>query len=175
MMMKILWKGGIDSYYDKKKERHLRKQHDKARNPGGFFEVEQAEKATLDFPLQAEGMAIKIMAPWKWLGSMAVNPTGYRIVVLMRDPDEIEKSIIKINKGIILTKDRYILDNYNEFFTKGLEIALNRRDVKSVTILQYAAILENPTKEISRLVPEWPINVRKAVKVVNPKFQTVAF
>ena len=175
MMMKVLWKGGIPSYYDKKKERHLRKQHGAtAANPGGFFEVSTKEKEGLDFPLQAQGMAIKIMAPWKWFGTMAVNPDGYRIVILLRDPEQIRESIYKINQEYIRTEDSYILDNYKDFFAKGLDIAHNRNDVRSVTVLQYAEILKNPEWELRKLsLVDWPINVRKAAKVVNPKFQTI--
>jgi len=172
MMMKCLYKGGIDTYYNRKQERFLRRAFSLERNPGGYWEPDPQEKYELDWPLKAKNHAIKILAPWRWLPVMTRHE--YRILIMWRNPKEIEKSIKKINKGVVPAKDRQILHSYSDFMKKGVELANNRKDVKSVTVLNFADVIDDPIEEFKDLQNDgWPINVEKAASVVQSKLKTV--
>lgn len=172
MMMKCLHKGGLDSYYSRKQERMLREQFSLARNPGGYWEPDPQEKYELDWPIKANRHAIKILAPWRWLPVMA--RLCYRVIIMTRDPKEIELSIKKINNGIVPAKDRHILKNYDKFMQKGIQLAENRKDIQSVFILPFQEVLDYPGMVFKKLeVRGWPIDPAKAASVVNPKLKTV--
>jgi len=170
MMMKAIHKGGIPSYYSRKRERLLRRCYPLDRNPGGYFEPLPEEKFSLGFPLQAKGMAIKILAPWEWLGRMAVYE--YKVLILRRNPIEIEASVRKINEGRLLKQDRIVLRNYDSYINKGVALAWNRRDVVDVKVLEFDDILLEPFEALSSL--DWPIKAKRAASVINLSLRTCA-
>ena len=85
---------------------------------------------------------------------------------MRRDAEEIRQSYEGFfGKPFSATSERIEVVNQ-----KFLENAKNRRDIKSLDIFWYKEVIENPKKYFQILKDNgWPINVGKAVLVVNPK------
>ena len=139
MMMKALEAGGLDAYYTNKELREL--------SPTDFHPY--------DFPRQYEGRLIKCMGGA--LVSAAVMPYGMRVVFMMRDPREIEDSYEKMfGKGIYL-------DNYHRDMLYIIDRLNNRRDVKSLTVLEYKDVVSKPLHSFKRIKDEgWDISCIEA-------------
>lgn len=171
MVMRALKAGGMGLYYSLTHEAELRAKYPKERNPGGYWEPSPSEREQLHFPLKAEGMAVKIMAPWLNLGIMP--PAEYRILVVRRDPHEIGASIEKLMKRPLSRGDQHVLANYDAHIDKAVSVAWNRRDVTSVVTLDYNEILAHPMHSFKRLVKfSWPIIPTKAARTIKPKLRT---
>lgn len=171
MIMYALKQGGMDIYYNKDRERELRGRRPAVRNPVGYWEPALKEFNEIDFPLRAEGMAVKILTPWIRLGTLPVHE--YKILILKRDIREIVLSICKMNAGIITTGDWHIYRNYDKYIQKGIDLAKNRKDVVDVHIAEYNDVLVNPRGFFEKL--GWPVEVKKAAMTVDPTKKTVNF
>lgn len=170
MMMKALRAGGLPIYFSQMREETLREFYRKERNPGGYWEPSDEEREELDFPLQAEGKAVKILAPWLTLGKMPVHK--YKILIMRRDPREIKESLEKLFQCAIPEKQQEVLYRYDEHMDHGIAIAGNRKDVISTAICGYDALLANPRQTFLHLKMDWPIDDAKAARVIKPSLRT---
>lgn len=128
-------------------------------NPNGFYEPSGEDVRRLNFPLQFEGKLVKIMV--QRIETIAVG--DYRLVLMQRDPEEIRQSFEAFtgNKA----KD---IERYDELFAHTLKQLQNRKDM-DITVLQYREVVESPDVSFNTLANNgWPIDVSKAVSVINP-------
>ncbi len=171
MVMAALRAGGMSVYWDQQHEADLRAKYPQERNPGGYWEPSPDERVRMDFPLQAKGKAIKILAPWLTLGIMA--PAEYRVVIIRRNPHEIGASIVQLLQEPLSRGDQHILANYDKRIAKAVAVCENRKDVRSVCVLDYGDILENPVESFDKLVEQdWPIDVDRAAGTIDSGLRT---
>lgn len=163
-MMAALVAGGMSAEYSEQRnqvaDRHADQHYHP--NPAGLFEVPLREYQDPDFPLRYQGKLIKVMS-WG-LDGLAVNPQGYRVVLMQRDSEEIRQSYEAFF-------DRPLrmpwFDQYTERMERAVKMLRNRNDVLSVDAVQYRDLVANPLSELAML--DWPIDVRAAAKIVDPK------
>ncbi len=171
MVMRALKAGGMAVYWDKTHEADLRAQYPKERNPGGYWEPSPEEREECNFPLQAEGMAVKICAPWLRLGIMP--PAEYRILIIRRHPQEIGASIVQLLKEPLSRGDQHVLANYDDLMDKAEAVCWNRKDVVSIQTIHYDGVLATPRAYFESLrLNGWPIDDAKAARIIKPKLRT---
>lgn len=171
MIMQCLAAGGMRLYYDEAREQELRSKHPET-NQGGYFELHPDQMKDIDFPSQAEGMAIKFHAPWIHIGTMA--PGDYRIIIMIRDPREIVLSLAKFHGGIMSSGDFAIFERYEHYMGKANYLAKNRKDVRSVTAVSYQSVVCDPVGSFQRIADfGWPIDPEKAAEKVDPSLRKV--
>ena len=175
MIMGALISGGMRVFYNGLREKELRARRPNARNQSGYYEASVQETKDLNFPLQAEGMAVKLLAPWETLPRMPVHE--YRVLIMKRDPREVTVSMAKMNNGALTTADFAILSEYEAYMDKGIRLAKNRRDFRGVSVADYQEVLDNPLEFFTQLRDEalWPVNPDGAAAHIKPQERTVKF
>jgi len=170
MMMKALEAGGMEAVYNPIRE-NLNKFHgDEYYQPngGGFYELQRHEYRHRDFPLMYEGKLIKML--FKGLTRLRVLPTGYRVVFMQRDPEEILQSydaFFQVQGGIP-EQVHAVINDYYPMMNDNLARLRNRKDTEVVT-LWYRAVVENPIGAFEYLWDSgWPIDPQKAAAIVDP-------
>jgi hypothetical protein len=164
MMMRCLEAGGLTPAFSSDRERGFMTLGDDHYHPnqGGFHEVRLAEYGSPGFPLDYQDRLIKVLA-WG-LDSMAANPGGYRIVLMLRDPEEIRQSYeAAFGKGFNLPPDYWRR-------MEAVEARMrNRKDVHAVSVFAYRSVVGDPRFAFDQLAAEgWPVAVEAAVNVVDP-------
>ncbi len=175
MMMKALQAGGLPAYYSDIKEAMLTEAHDKATNPNGYFEPAEGEVDDIYFPnKEANDKVVKVLSPWLYLGNLTVME--YKIVIMLRDPREIAVSLARLYKGALRPHDSHLLNRYSHYMQKGLDIAANRKDCKSLMALNYSHVLAQPLESFELLQKEgWPIDAKAAADTIDPALNRVKF
>lgn len=163
MMMQCLTSGGLTpAYSDQREEMQSFGDEYYKPNKGGFFEVSLSEYREIGFPLNYQGKLIKIMS-WG-LDGMTVNPDGYRIVFMLRDPEEIRQS-----HEAAFNESAHVPKDYRERMASIIERMRNRKDVLSITPLEYREVIDNPQAAFEKLTNDgWRIDVNSAINIVDP-------
>jgi len=164
MMMRALEAGGLNACYrqsrDVIKNRHGDEHYDP--NIGGLYELERKDYQKLLFPRVYDGKLIKALG----MGVPSMSPmlNGISVIFMRRDAEEVRQS-------------------FNAFFSKrisytnfdiGMEDIIskieNRKDVRSLNVFWYRDVLKSPVCYFEKLINSgWPIDLEKAVAVVNSK------
>ena len=175
MVMSALMRGGMGAFYSRAREKELRALRPAERNPTGYFEPHPEELKDIDFPLNAEGMVVKLLSPWETLPKVPVHE--YRVLILTRDPREVAVSMAKMNNGCLTTADWKILSNYDKYVGKGIALAHNRKDFDTVCVANYEDILTDPLSFFTtlKLDYKWPIKPTLAASAVDTNRKTVMF
>lgn len=163
-MMQALIAGGLSAAYSEDRNKLAEQHADDHYHPNrsGLYEVPLKEYGGLTFPLQYQGKLIKVML-WA-LDHLAVNPEGYRVVIMRRDPEEIRQSF----EGFF-GKKCAPLDEYYERIERAANALANRRDVRSVCVTNYSDVVANPELAMIRLRGDgWPIDPLEAAAVIDP-------
>ena len=167
MMMSALMAGGIEGVYDDSRDDDLRPGTEDEYykiNPS-VFEPSTKQTRILGFPREHDGKCLKIL----WGGVGGIATASYRIVFMWRNAEEIRQSY----EGGFLrssTPQWWSEDGYKDRMNLGLDLLRNRKDVHSITELNYRDVIARPIYELSKLKEDgWPINVTKAASVVDEK------
>ena len=159
MAMRCLIEGGLDAAYDDHQE-PLNIQFGKdgyLPNGDGFFAL--ADDFSSDFYAKYEGRLVKV--PWRELLTL---PAGnYRVVFMLRDPQEISASMERFMPG--WGGERVLAETCYLGAVNTLLAQLRARGDMEVTTLDYASVVANPEKQLAAL--GWPIDAAKAVSVVD--------
>lgn len=162
MMMKALEAGGLKTAYNKARDAMNTQQGDNDYQPneGGFYELTRQEYLSPDFPMNIDGNLFKCLS-----GGMPRLPNGkYKIVFMMRDPEEIRQSFEAFFHGSKLPN----IQNYHKMMERVLGIMDVRTDM-DVTVFQYRDVLADPIKHFTQLKEAgWPIDAQKAATIVEP-------
>lgn len=133
-------------------------------NKGGLYEVPLNEYSEPTFPLKYQGKLVKVMV-WG-LDGLAVNPQGYRVVLLQRDPEEIRQSYEAFfDKPLRMPW----FEKYAERMERAVAMLRNRNDVMSVDLVQHRSLMEQPLRVLGSLSVEWPFEPAKAAAVIDPE------
>jgi len=128
-------------------------------NPHGLYEPDLTELRQLGWPKQHDGKVLKVVVPW--LRALSVHE--YRVVFMLRDFEEIRQSFEGAFGG------RLKRETIEQQVAEALAQLRNRRDVLTLTTLNYCDVVADPQRELSRLrAAGWPIDVEAAASVVNP-------
>lgn len=159
-MMAALIAGGMDAAYSEKRNALANQHADELYHPNrsGLYEVPLSEYDAPGFPLQYDGKLIKVMS-WG-MRSLAVH--DYRVVLMRRHPEEIRQSY----EGFFGRSIK--LDDYDPKMDALEKQLCNRRDVLSVTVIQYRDLVEHPHRELTRL-HNWPIDHDLAAATIDPE------
>lgn len=162
-MMAALVAGGMTAAYSDERDQLAQSHADEHYHPNksGLYEVPLKEYGDIDFPLQYQDRVIKVML-WG-LDSLAVNPDGYRVVIMRRDPEEIRQSY-EAFFGHPLRHPW--MSEYEQRLRRAYKMIENRNDVASVHLVDYQRLTESPLHEINRLC--WPIHAGKAAATIDP-------
>ena len=162
MMMKALEKGGMEAAYntDRNKLNDLHGDEHYTPNLGGYYELKHDDYLVYGFPREYKGKVIKILGKGIW----NFVKGNYKIVYMKRDFEEIRQSFEAFfDKPIVVDEKRYY-----EIVKDSLDIIEVRQDME-VTVFNYRDVVENPKESFTILANKgWPIDVDKAVDVVDP-------
>lgn len=164
-MMQALIAGGMDAAWSKERNTLAESHADDRYHPNraGLFEVPLREYGECNFPLKYQGKLIKVMA-WG-LDHLAVNPEGYRVVLMRRDPEEIRQSY----EGFFQGQKCPPLTEYHERMARAVAMLNNRLDVRRVDVLDYADVIADPNRVFTWLHRNnWQIDPNKAAAVIDP-------
>lgn len=130
-----------------------------------LYEVPLKEYGNVDFPLAYQGKVIKVML-WG-LDSLAVNPDGYRVVIMRRDPEEIRQSY-EAFFGHPLRHPW--MTEYEQRIERAHAMLANRLDVLCVDTIHYHSVINNPDQIFDSLRRRncWKINSEAAAATIDP-------
>jgi len=136
-------------------------------NPRGYFElaggkiINRLMDGTFDLE-SCKGRIVKVTA----YGLKYLPEGDYRIVYMVRDIDEILRSMQKMGAGIDEQKDR---DLFGKLNTISLDLMRRRRDMKSITV-PHRDLMGEPAREMERVSRFLgvPFDIGAAVAAVDP-------
>ena len=168
MMMKALGAGGMDLEFDPARDEMNDQWGDESYRPneGGFYELDSETYRRPDFPLPFKGKLIKGL--FGALGRLPVH--GYRIVIMLRDPEEIRQSYEAFFSKTcpLISGEPFSADSYWKAAGWWISQMKNRRDVE-LAVLNYRDVVLSPISAFSLLTAKgWPIDPGKAARIVNP-------
>ena len=180
MIMKALIEGGMDAAYDPNRDKANNadteyKGETYVVNPGGYFEMspELYNRDKLDELIeQARGKLIKFLIP----GVLEVSvpeDVKLKIILMLRDPDEIDKSWKVSFKDI--SPETYGFDLRFYGFTMKDAIDFFEEEMGAdVLAVVYNKVLKNPKKEFRIIRDEgWPIRPTQAAKAIDTSLYRV--
>jgi hypothetical protein len=176
-MMRALDSGGMRPIWGRERDARFAKFSDDkyALNPdGNLYEPSKIQLNHLMNPEKSSdfrGRVVKLI-----VGQLLPLPVAdYRVVVIVRDPEEIRLSwerAFNAERDVFRRGRDYwdpsFLKNYWETIAqcqRGLE---NRRDVWSVCRLEHARLMREPLETISTLL-DWPVNAVDAASAIDSK------
>lgn len=161
-MMAALMAGGMQAAFSEERNAVAAACSDQYYHPNrsGLYEVPLEEYTETDFPLQYDGRLIKVMA-WG-MRSLAVH--DYCVVIMLRDQEEIRQSYEAFFGRKLRTQ---WFANYQNNMVELQSQLNNRSDVRSVSVVNYRNLIENPQLELAKL--EWPIDIAMAASVIDPQ------
>lgn len=166
-MMSALIAGGMDAAWSEQRDKLAESKADEHYHPNksGLYEVSLREYSEPTFPLQYQGKLIKVMV-WGTDG-LAVNPEGYRVILMQRDKEEIRQSFEAFFEKPLRMP---WFEQYEQRMDRAFEMLLNRRDVLSVHRIQYRKLVNDPNEVLEYLARRgWPIDVAKSSVVIDPE------
>lgn len=128
-----------------------------------LYEVPLREYGNVGFPLAYQDKLIKVML-WG-LDSLAVNPDGYRVVIMRRDPEEIRQSY-EAFFGHPLRHPW--MAEYEQRIRRAQRMLYNRSDVYSATVLNYRDLIDNPLSTFNELYELMEFDIDKAAATIKP-------
>lgn len=141
-------------------------QHYQPNPDSKLYEVPLREYGNVDFPLQYQDKCVKILL-WG-LDGLAVNPDGYRVIIMRRDPEEIRQSY----EAFFGHPLRHPWMAEYEQRIRRAEVTLNNRlDVNSVDVVDYRELIDSDPEVVfdGLWLEGWPIaNSKKAAATINP-------
>lgn len=160
LMMQMLHRGGLPVAFDNSRPAD---EH----NPRGYYELAGGKVInrliTGDFDIQLyKGHIIKVTA----YGLKLLPKSNYVIVYMIRDIDEVLKSMKKMGADVIEgEKDRVLLNKLNRF---SLELMQSREDMKYIKI-KYGDLINNPRKEMESISHFFGVlfDIDAAIKAVD--------
>lgn len=168
MMMGALRAGGLEVVHDpsRKEEFSVWEDEHYEANPQ-YWEPSTEMIKTPGFPRGHDGKLMKVL--WGGLGWLA--PTrGLRVVCMKRDPEEIRQSMEAFWPRTRAPEFLSEPGGYEERLQLTVDILNNRRDVHSVTVLEYADVVADPFAVFRGLeISGWPINHTSAAAHVQPE------
>lgn len=161
-MMAALIAGGMPGAWSEERNK-LAEQHADERyhpNRSGLYEVPLKEYGEIGFPTQYAGKLIKVMC-WG-MPTLAVH--DYRVCIMRRNKEEIRQSY----EGFFgqPLRDKWFAE-YDARMDELEKQLRNRKDVRSVAVIQYRELVTNPHKQLSRLFG-WEFDVDKAAATIDP-------
>lgn len=164
-MMQALIAGGMPAAWSQERDRMAAARSDDHYHPNraGLYEVPLREYQQADFPLQYAGKLIKVMA-WG-LDHLAVHQ--YRVVFMRRDFEEMRQSF----EAFFGHPSRISgPEEYEARMDRAEAMLRNRRDVLSVTRLDYRDVVHDPCKAFETLQADgWPIeDMQAAAGTIDP-------
>lgn len=173
MMMKSLIAGGLTGTHMERErivdaENIEVQEHKYEANPGGFYELGRGSGLSAWFPRQHEGTLIKII----FRGLAGLAPGRYKVVYMLRDPEEIIASMLKIReeRGPMRTRRQGWTRpaEYLELMRHFLSLANQRKDM-DVLQVWYGDVLSDPVKAFEKVRDfGMPIDPEKAAEIVTP-------
>lgn len=160
MLMHALAAGGLTPVYDIFSDEMNRTLTDYVPNPNGFYQY--AGNVDSSFYVANKGKLIKCART----ELLNLPPGNYKIAFIRRNPVEIRRSMAKWTPYSTWGNCEAATYLYEEY-TNALVDYLQTRGDCEVTVLDYNALLEDSTKELSKL-STWPIDTAKAANVVDP-------
>lgn len=163
-MMAALIAGGMPAAWSEERNQIATAHADEHYSPNknGLYEISLKEYGGVNFPLAYQGKLIKIMA-WG-LDGLAVNPEGYRVVIMRRDPEEIRQSY----EAFFGSKCQ-AMPEYYERIERAANMLANRRDVEDVSVMDYSYLIADPQWAMVRLRKSgWPIDPLEAAATIDP-------
>lgn len=158
LMMQILEKGGFPVVYDKKRKADKN-------NPKGYYElfggkiISRLEEDKVDLS-EYEDKAIKVTS----IGIYHLpEDFEYMIFWMERDFEELARSREKMTKGVMLNPRE--LRRLND----DIKIYMSGKKFIKFHTFRYNKILADPERKIYRLGKFVEIDLKKAVKAVDPK------
>lgn len=166
-MMRALEAGGMTVAYSAERDQMAANHADEHYQPNPeskLYEVPLKDYGNVDFPLAYQDKVIKVML-WG-MDHLAVNPDGYRVVIMRRDPEEIRQSY-EAFFGHPLRHPW--MAEYDARIERAAALLRNRRDVKSAHIMDYVDLIADPATEFARLqMYHWPVDIAAAAFAINP-------
>lgn len=164
MMMKCLEAGGMRAAYSPGKDRTLDGRYarkDYRPNPGGFYELGPAAFRSPEFPKAYSRKLIKV-PHWRLAG---LPPFGYKILFMLRDPQEIEVSYLRMFRR----RPPFVIYKYQELVDRIFERMAARGDIET-TPVHYREVICEPLTVFKRIRENnWPVeDVEKAAAAVDP-------
>ncbi|MBU0986165.1 MAG: hypothetical protein KKH68_02835 [Proteobacteria bacterium] len=164
MMMKCLEAGGMEAKHNLCKDRILNDRYareDYQPNPGGFYELGPREFNHPDFPKIYANKLIKVLH-WRLPG---LPPFKYKIIFMLRDPQEIEVSFLKMFRR----RPPFVLHKYDALMKKILTMLQSRPDIETLPV-QHRDVIRDPLKVFATIKDNhFPvIDIEKAAAAVNP-------
>jgi hypothetical protein len=164
MMMAALEAGGLVACKNKERDDLANLCADEAYHPNknGLYELSDQDLRQLDFPRPYEGKLLKVL--YNYAPRMRVMPGGLKVIIMRRDLEEIRQSYDAFFEAQL--PPATLIATHLERLTEAM---YNRKDVLSVHEFQYRAVVADPQKCFEQLKEDgWPIDVTKAVSVVDP-------
>lgn len=166
-MMAALIAGGMDAAWSEKRDKLAQSKADEHYHPNksGLYEVSLREYSEPTFPLQYQGKLIKVMV-WGTDG-IAVNPDGYRVILMHRDKEEIRQSYEAFfSKPLRMPW----FEQYEQRMERAEKMLRNRKDVASVHRVKYRELVDDPSGVLAGLKEVgWPIEIAKSADVIDPE------
>ena len=160
LMMRILQMGGLPVAFDESRPAD-------ENNPHGYFELEGGKiiNSLMDGTIDIQsyrGYIIKVTA----YGLQYLPEANYRIIYMMRNINEVLKSMQKMGADIVEEKDRVLFNKLNRI---SLELMRSRDDIEYITV-NYRDLIDEPVGQIERLSGFLNVSfdVNAAVRAVDP-------
>lgn len=175
MMMRCLEAGGLMPVLSAKRDNMNVRHGDEhyKPNPEGFYELEVHQFQELWFPQMYAGRAVKIL--WGGLDAISAGDSSYRIVFMLRHPEEIRQSYEAFfgqPHRLVAHSDLNMRPDapYSLEMRDTIGIARQRRDVELIE-MNYRDVVNNPKVSFNLLTDAgWPLDVDAMVEMVNPKY-----
>lgn len=164
-MMAALIAGGMPAAWSEERNRIATAHADEHYSPNknGLYEISLKEYSGVNFPLAYQGKLIKVMA-WG-LDGLAVNPEGYRVVIMRRDQEEIRQSY-----EAFFDSKCPPMTEYEERITRAWKGLMNRADVREVYVQDYRDLINNPEQTMIAMRSRgWPIDPLEAAATIDPE------
>lgn len=161
VMMQMMNLGGLPVSFDDSRQAD---EH----NPKGYFElaggkiINQLMDKRFDFDPH-KGHVVKITA----YGLKFLPEGNYKIIYMMRDMDEILKSMQKMGADIDADKDRILFNKLNKFCFDMMD---SNKNIEYITV-NYHDVINTPeetAKKVNLLLEE-SLDVQNAIKAVDSK------
>jgi hypothetical protein len=163
MMMAALMKGGMDAAYAKERDSLANSKSDEFYHPNksGLYELHLEEYMQENFPLNYTNKLIKVLI---W-GLPRLTKHEYKIIIMLRNKEEIRQSYEAFFGRPI---KHAFYPNFDKNMTNIINYIKDREDVKSVDLIQYRDIVNEPLTHFNLLKNNgWPIDVDLAAQVVD--------
>lgn len=168
MMMRCLEMGGMDVVNSLERNEQLHQKLGDANydpNPNGFYEIKVKDEPST-FPHEYQGRVVKCLAGRRLRGLPNQLGLNYNIIFMLRDPKEINASILRMNGKLTGGYERLLKDYQlaSRFYLLGMSYRLDT----TVYPVDYKSVLDDPEGEFLKLAElGWPIDPYEAALGVD--------